>query len=109
MNRLMASVLVGVLFVGLGASNAVASAPGPTHNIDACALNGSTTVSWNNFHAKEIDFFWLDGTTPVSSFQLITHGTKSPASVTTPSGVNNVFVQWFYGNSQHYNASAACS
>ena len=90
---------------------AQAGQPTPVYNIDACTLNGSTTVSWGNFHAKDIQFSWLNGTTQVGFYDLSVKGGKSPVSEPTPSGADNVFVEWIFpGNlAGNVHTTAACS
>src|SRR5262245_63221027 len=95
LKRLRLTLLV-MAVAALGAWGTAAMAkPAAVYGVDACVVGGSTTVSWDNFHAGRVDFFWFDGNTPLG-VTTVEH-VKSPLTVPTLAGANRVSVEWWSG------------
>jgi len=94
----------------------VLARPAATYGIDACVVGGSTTVSWDNFNSRQIEFFWYGGTdsqTYLGRTVVSGGGIKSPVTVPTVTNANYLRVEWSTGQkgglNTAYSVSGFCS
>jgi hypothetical protein len=100
MKRILATLVAVVVVLGGWGVFAAFAKPAPVYQVDSCVIGGSTTVSWANFHAQRVDFFWFDTATGTQiGMTSVTGGkeVKSPLTVSTFPGADHLSVEWWTG------------